>query len=206
MADKPWIFDRVRRGSEEAYHQKKEKEALEQLRGRVERERTRRYLDEELDVHDERVLKALEDLGFTREVLILLHIVPLIEVAWSDGRMNPEERKKILELAATRNIVPGTLAYERLLPLLETKPADEAFAACTRVIRAMFPTLPEEDRRGIEENLPAYASAVAHASGGVLGLGKVSREERAVLEKIAREIGDAHRDAVKAVTSNIGKA
>jgi hypothetical protein len=203
MADKPWIFDRIARGSEELYHQKKEKEVLEQLRGRVERERTRRYLDEELDVHDERVLKALEDLGFTREVLILLHIVPLIQVAWSDGRMDPKERAKILELAASRKIVPGTPAYDRLLPLLESKPPDEAFAACTRVIRAMFPTLSEEDRRGIEQNLPAYAAEVARASGGVLGMGAVSKKERAVLDRIAREIGEAHRDAVKVITSGI---
>ena len=201
MADKPWIFDQAARGNEESYYKKKEQEVLEQLRRGVERERKRQDLAEELNIHDERVLQALSDLGFTREVLVLLHVVPLIEVAWTDGSVSAAERAKILELAALRGIVPGTPAYERLIPLLERRPSDEAFAACTRVIRAMFATWPEDQRRRIEENLPAYAAAVARASGGVLGMGAVSAEERAVLDRIAREIAEAHADAAKAVTS-----
>ncbi len=203
MADKPWIFEQIARGSEESFFRKREQEILAELRRKVEHERTRKGLEQELNVHDERVLKALEDLGFTREVLVLLHVVPLLQVAWSDGSISARERAKILELAATREIVPGTPAYERLLPLLERRPPDEAFAACARVIRAMFSTWSEEQRRQIESDLPAYAAEVARASGGVLGLGAISPEERAVIDRISREIAEAHADAAKAVTGEL---
>jgi hypothetical protein len=201
MSDK-WIFDQIGRGNEETYYKKKEQEVLEKLRSAVERERERRDLGEELNIYDERVLEALSDLGFTREVLVLLHVVPLVEVAWSDGAMSPTERAKILELAALRGIVAGTPAYERLLPMLENRPPPEAFNACARVIRVMLSSWPEDQRRQIEENLPAYAAAVARASGGVLGIGAVSRQEQAVLDRIAREIADAHAEAAKGVASS----
>jgi hypothetical protein len=203
MADKPWIFEQIARGSEETFMRRKEQELIAELRRKVEAQRARQGLGQELNVHDERVLKALEDLGFTREVLVLLHIVPLVQVAWSDGTMSKAERAKILEVAATRGIVPGTPAYERLLPLLERRPPDEGFDACMRVIRAMFTSLPEEQRRQVESNLPAFAETVARASGGLLGIGAIGAEERAVLERIAREIAEAHADAAKAVTANV---
>ena len=199
--NKPWVFDQIARGNEAAYQQKKEQELLEHLRRGLERERARRNIGEALNVYDERVLEALENLGFTREVLVLLHIVPLIEVAWSDGTVSEAERAKILELAALRGIVPGTPAYDRMIPLLQDRPPPEAFAAVTRVIRVMFSTLPEEDRRRVEEVLPAYAAAVARASGGVLGIGAISHQEEIVLDRIAREIAEAHAEAAKKVTS-----
>jgi hypothetical protein len=203
MADKPWIFEQIARGSEETFMRRKEQELIAELRRKVEAERQRRGLEQELNIHDERVLKALEDLGFTREVLVLLHVMPLLQVAWSDGAISKAERAKLLELAATRGIVPGTPAYERLLPLLERRPADEGFAACMRVIRAMFTSLPEAERRNVESNLPALAEAVARASGGVLGIAAIGAEERAVLQRISREIAEAHADAAKAVTAEV---
>jgi hypothetical protein len=199
MAGKEWIFDKVARGSEESYFRQREEKLLAELRRKVDQERARRGLAEELNVFDERVLAALEDLGFTRETLVLLHIVPLIQVAWSDGKISGAERKKIVEVAAARGIVPGTPAYAKLEQLLESRPAEEGFEACLRVIRAMFTTLPEAQRRAVETDLPAFAAAVARASGGVLGVGAVDAAEKAVLDRIAREIAEAHADAARGV-------
>jgi hypothetical protein len=199
MAGKEWIFDKVGRGSEETYFRQREEKLLAELRRRVEQERARKGLAEELNIFDERVLTALEELGFTREVLVLLHIVPLIQVAWSDGTISAAERSKIVEVAAARGIVPGTPAYARLEQLLERRPPDEGFDAVFRVIRAMFSTLPEEQRRAIETDLPAFAAAVARASGGVLGVGAVAAAEKAVLDRIAREIAEAHEEAAREV-------
>lgn len=205
MANKPWIFEQIARGSEETFFHKREAELLAELRRKVASERKRKGLEEELDVHDERVLRALEEMGFTRDVLVLLHAIPLVQVAWSDGTMSPAERGKILELAATRGIVPGTPTYDRLLPLLERRPPDEAFDACTRVIRAMFSHWSEEERRTYETDLSTYAVAVARASGGVLGIGAISAKERAVLERISREIAEAHAEAAEAVVKDGAK-
>jgi len=198
---KPWIFDQISKGSEDSYFRQREEKLLAELRKRVERERARKGLSEELNVSDERVLAALEELGFTREVLVLLHIVPLVQVAWSDGTISPAERKKIVEVAAARGIVPGTAAYERLERLLAQRPPEEGFEACLRVIRAMFATLPDAQRKAIETDLPAFAAAVARASGGVLGVGAVGAAEKAVLDRISREIAEAHADAAREILS-----
>jgi hypothetical protein len=200
MAGKEWIFDQVARGSEESYFRSREEKLLAELRRKVEQQRARKGLADELDIHDERVLDALEELGLSREVLVLLHIVPLVQVAWSDGKISPAERKKILEVAGARGIVPGTPAYAKLEELLAQRPPDAGFEACLRVIRAMFSTLPDAQRRAVETDLPAFAAAVARASGGVLGLGAVGAEEQAVLDRIAREIAEAHEEAAREVT------
>jgi hypothetical protein len=203
---KPWIFDQIARGSEDSYFRAREEKLLAELRKRVERQRARQGLSEELNVADERILAALEELGFTREVLVLLHIVPLVQVAWSDGKISGAERRKIVEVAAARGIVPGTPAYERLENLLAERPPDEGFEACLRVIHAMFATLPAEQRRAVETDLPAFAHAVARASGGVLGIGAVGAEEQAVLDRIARELAEAHEEAARELTRGGGGA
>ena len=88
--------------------------------------------------------------------------------------MNESERSKILEIAALREVMPGTPGYVLLEKPLHTRPSEHAFDVCWRVIRAMFAAWPEEKRRTLEVSLPAYAVEVARMSGGLLGFRSIS--------------------------------
>jgi len=130
----------------------------------------------------------------------ILHLVPLVQVAWSDGGVTEAERTKVHEVAALRGVTPGTPGYLMLEKLLDKRPPDRAFDVCWRVIRAMFTAWPEEKRRACEVSLPAYAAAVASVSGGLLGFRAISADERTVLQRVAREIAEAHTEAARTIT------
>ena len=82
---KPWIFEEIARGREEAYFRQKEAELIEELRRRFHQQQDRERLAEEVGVHDEQILRTFEELGFSRDTVTILHLVPLVQVAWSDG-------------------------------------------------------------------------------------------------------------------------
>ena len=86
--------------------------------------------------------------------------------------------------------------------LLHTRPSDGAFDVCWQVVRAMLAGWPEEKRRAFEVSLPAYAAEVASVSGGLLGFHSISAEERTALQRVAREIAEAHTEAARAITES----
>jgi hypothetical protein len=197
---KPWIFEEIARGREEAYFRQKEAELIEELRRRFHHQQDRERLADEVGVHDEQILRTFEELGFSRETVTILHLVPLVQVAWSDGGVTEAERAKIREVAALRGVTSGTPGYLMLEKLLDRRPSDRGFDVCWQVIRAMFSAWPEEKRRAFEVSLPAYAATVASVSGGLLGFRGISAEERTALQRVAREIAEAHTEAARTIT------
>lgn len=115
--------------------------------------------------------------------------------------MSEGERSTILEIVALREVMPGTAGYVLLEKLLHTRPSEHAFAVCWHVIRAMFAAWPEEKRRTLEVSLPAYAVEVANISGGLLGFRSISTDERTALQRVAREIAEAHTEGAHTITA-----
>ena len=203
---KQWIFDAIARGREDAYFRKKDAELIEELRRKFREQQDRERFANEVGVHDEQILKTLDELGFSRDTVMMLHLVPLVQVAWSDGAVTDAERAKIYEVAALRGVTPGTPGYAMLEKLLDNRPSDRAFEVCWQVIRAMMAAWPEEKRRDFEVSLPSYAAEVASVSGGLLGYRATSPEEKAELERVAREIAEAHTDAARTITESASDA
>jgi tellurite resistance protein len=57
-----------------------------------------------------------------------------------------------------------------------------------RAIRAILESRPETEREASRSDLLSTATAIAEASGGLLGFRAVSPEERAVLARISQEL------------------
>ena len=93
----------------------------------------------------------LEELGFSRDTIAILHLVPLVQVAWSDGRVTEAEQSRIRELAALRAVKLGTPGYATLEKLPDERPPDRAFDLLWRVIRAMVAPWPSEKREALGE-------------------------------------------------------
>jgi tellurite resistance protein len=183
---------------EEEFFAKQELELKKRLRKRAEEVARRQGLSEELGVADEAVLATLEQMGFTRETATVLHLVPLAQVAWADGSVSPDEKQKILELAALRGVEAGSSAHEKLTKILTEKPAPAMFDAAIRVMKAVFESLPEDQRNEVSRDVVSCAEQVAAASGGFLGLGgKVSKQEQAAIHKVAQEFAESHKAAAK---------
>lgn len=183
------IFDDMKRAKEEEYFRKKEKELIEKMRQRAQLEAERQKMQQASGITDEDIIKDLQQLGYDHETIKLLHLVPLLQVAWSEGQITARERELILEAARSRGITEGSLAYARLSEWLSRRPQEEFFERTLRIIASLLESLPAQERESSRQDLLSYCLRIASASGGILGLGSISERERAALERIAAELG-----------------
>jgi hypothetical protein len=173
---------------EEEYFHRKERELIEKMRVRAAAEEQRRRLGEETGVGDEDVLRDLQDLGYTPETVMLLHLVPLIQTAWAEGGVTQKERDLIVKAARSRGITAGSPADQQLDLWLAQRPSNELFEKTLRAIRTILQAQPDDARAASEKDLLALASAIATASGGIVGFRAVSDEERQILAHISEEL------------------
>jgi tellurite resistance protein len=187
VADKEFLGDR-RRTQEEEYFQRREQELIAKLQRRGREEETRRRLAERTGVADQKILRDLETLGYTPETVMLLHLVPLLQVAWAEGRVSDREQALIIEVARARGIEAGSAADSQLATWLATRPSADFFEGTLRAIGAILQARPPEEREASRRDLLSCCTAIASASGGIVGLGKMSPQERKVLARISQEL------------------
>lgn len=187
MTDRDAFAERGRSLEEEYFH-RKERELIEKMRVRAAAEEQRRRLGEETGVGDEDVLRDLQDLGYTPETVMLLHLVPLIQTAWAEGGVTQKERDLIVKAARSRGITAGSPADQQLDLWLAQRPSNELFEKTLRAIRTILQAQPDDARAASEKDLLALASAIATASGGIVGFRAVSDEERQILAHISEEL------------------
>lgn len=174
---------------EDEYFHRKEKELIEKLRKKSATEAQLKELSEATGIPDEDVLRTLQELGYTRDTVAVLHLVPLIQVAWADRKVTPPEREMILEASSLHGVAGGSAAYLQLTDWLDNRPSDEFFEQSLRIIGTILQTNPETQGMSGSDVL-AHSIRVAEASGGILGFGnKISDEERAMLQRIANAVG-----------------
>ncbi len=187
MVDRDGITDEARK-REEDYFRKRDRELIEKMRQAAAAEQTRRDLEARTGLHDPELLRDLEELGFTPQTISLLPLVPIVQVAWAEGGVSEAERKLVVQLARSRGVEAGSDADRQLAAWLERRPSADVFSRATRLIRAMLDQpSPAAGELSVDE-LIKYCEAIAAASGGVLGIGRVSAEERATLTKIAQAL------------------
>ena len=172
------------RAHEDDYFRKKDLELIENLRNAEAAARQRNALEQETGLHDPEMLRELAALGFTPETIPLLPLIPVLQVAWAEAGISTAERALILGLARTRGIAEDSPADRQLALWLDIRPSEDTFHKATRLIRAMLEA-PEHRVDLSAHDLIDYCDKIAHASGGLFGIGAVSPEERAALKEIS---------------------
>lgn len=185
MTDKEVFGDR-RRALEDEYFHRQERELMEKLRQRGLEDATRRGMSERTGVADEEILRDLQALGYTPETVMLLHLVPLLQMAWAEGSVSDSERDLILEAARARGVDKDSAADRQLAAWLTDRPSEELFEKTLRAIGAILQLRSSEERDASEKDLVTRLTAIASASGGILGFGKVSPQEQEMLGRITQ--------------------
>jgi uncharacterized tellurite resistance protein B-like protein len=185
---------------EERYFRKKEQELIKRLKEKAKKEAARKGLLEAVGVSDEGILQTLEELGYNRDTVSVLHLFPLVVVAWADGAVSENERAKILEAARAWDVTEGKPAHARLREWLDERPDEIRTSRALRVIRDLMQFRSGEKQQDYRKSVLALCEQVAEASGGILGIyGKISREERAVIKRVANELAVSHKKAAEKV-------
>ena len=94
-----------------------------------------------------------------------------------------------VKLARSRGVAEGSAADMQLEQWMANRPAEAVFERAGRLIAAVLASGSEQTTGGLTtHDLVAYCEKIASASGGILGMGKISAEERALLSRIADDL------------------
>ena len=189
MTEKGFLRYRER-ALENEYFYRKDRELIERLHEKGRKEAERRTLEEELQTHDPVFLQQLQAAGFSPDNLLLLHLIPLVEVAWSEGDVTARERELILALAARRGFDSGSVAYQQLVGWLDSRPEPGFFETTYEAIRKLLALQDDTSRQATREDLVAWCTKIAEATGGILRMAPISRDERDCLRQIAVRISE----------------
>jgi hypothetical protein len=120
------------------------------------------------------------------ETLAAVALIPLIEVAWCDGSVSPDERDAVLNAAAARGIAADSASHDALRQWLEERPDPRIVAAWKDYVHEMAKVMPKDTVAELKRTLMDRARQVAAAAGGFLGLATISKHEQAKLDELAK--------------------
>jgi len=172
------------RALENQFYEKENQQKLAAMKQKLDTQGSKEELRKASGMSDEAVLEKLVALGLRGNTIAALSLVPLIQVAWADGKIQDNERTAILQGAHGKGLEKGTPGYELLQSWLQKQPSDELIAAWEAYIKALASQLNDEQNRLLKNQIVGFAKMVAAAAGGILGFGKVSASEEKVLHRI----------------------
>ena len=177
-----------KRKLEEDYFRKQDQELIEKMRRAAAAVRERQELEAKTGVHDAELLRDLQELGFTADTVQLLPLVPLIQTAWAEGGVSDAERALIVAFARRRGIQAGTVADGVLDEWLAERPSADVFRRADRLIGALLAAGSSTATDLTVDDLVKQCENIAAASGGILGIGRISADERAAISEIASQL------------------
>lgn len=146
---------------------------------------TKENLSRVSGITNEAVLQKLVDLDIRPELLTTLLVIPLIEIAWSDGELHEKERQVLLESVQKAGMRNRQVDPEILKAWIKKRPTPELFEAWEHYVQALSSQLSDEERLALKEDMMSDARKIAESAGGFLGFGTVSDAEQKMLDKLA---------------------
>jgi len=147
----------------------------------------RRAIEQTTGTNDASIVDRIEQLGFNGESIKVLDLLPLIHVAWADGRIQKSERALILSILEQRGIPPRSDASLFIEALLEARPSETFLAESL----ALLVDLAAKTGAN-KDDIVDLCTKVADAGGGLMSFGaKTTDAERALIKDVATALGDS---------------
>ena len=180
------LFGDRRKSLEEEFFRRQDAALIAQRRTEEERRAARATLAAASHITDDVLLDQLVAFGISADTLTALSLVPLVEVAWADGRGEDAEKRAILAAAGAAGLDETGAGHKLLEGCLSERSHTGLRKMWEQYITSMCTRLSAEERDALKAELLRQVRSVAAAAGGFLGLGsKVSSEEEALLAEIA---------------------
>ena len=179
-------FGERRKNLEDAFFKDRDQQLLEKMRRELESFEESKKLAHVSGITEERVLKNLVQAGVRAETMTAVTLIPLVEVAWCDGSVSPEERDAVLNAASRAGIHPDSAPYGLLREWLKNKPDSHIIEAWRDYVSEMAQLMPAENLAEMKRNMIDRCTRVAEAAGGFLGLNTISKHERAKIDELAQ--------------------
>lgn len=133
------------------------------------------------------VLERARELGLDEHTAKVVHLLPLVHVAWASQEVTRAERSIILQAARAGGIDKDDAAMHFLEALLEHRPSNHFFDQVHDLLRSLLRV-----RGAKPDSILDLCREVAGASGGFLGMGStISVEEARLIEQFQEKFGAA---------------
>lgn len=174
---------------EDAFFLENDRKLIDQLHKMQKMKENMTSLEMVSGIKNEAILKKLVELDIRPEIVAAITIVPIIEVAWADGKLDEKEENAILKISvehfgADHNI-PEILINEWLIQ----KPSPQMLDAWVHYLQGLVELMSPEETASLKNTLLSQAREVAEASGGFLGLNKISAAEEKMLKGLEKAFG-----------------
>jgi hypothetical protein len=177
------------RALEDSFFANENARLLQELRETVAREDKKNEFREYLNIENDEVLDALVELAVEPETLVAFTLVPLVEVAWADGEIQPREREAIIKAAVERGVEEGSPTCNLLRNWLETPPDPKLLETWGGYIEELMSSLGDQMRAQMKKTVLGRARAIAEAAGGFLGIASISAAEQKKLDELEWAFG-----------------
>ena len=172
---------------EDAFFVRENARLLEGMRRKADEKARRQQLSDVVRVKDEAFLDRLMALGITPATVLALQLIPLLFVAWADGRLDEKEREAVLRAARGREGTAEEATIRLIGDWLAHEPEPRLLELWKEYVRQIWGKFTRDEQWRMRENVLKSAREVAEASGGFLRLtARTSAEERKVIEEFER--------------------
>jgi hypothetical protein len=170
---------------EEAFFRDMDSMIVSRLRSEADSQDARQLL-QSTGLHDETLIDELTRLGVTAEGLIAMRLVPLVMVAWAEHGVDQAERETVLSQAIEVGIAEGSVAAVLLEFWLNKRPPAAILDAWKRYMTVELAKMSKLARDKLVTLMEHQMMAVANASGGYLGVGNISANEKQLIDMMTR--------------------
>ncbi len=184
---------------EEAFFYRMDQELIELLSKRLQREEKIRLFANSTGIRDRQGLESLVDSGFELSTLTAFIWVPLIFVAWADGNADEFEKKSFFDVLTSKGIASETASMMVAHAWFRQSPKEELWKLWEDFTATTMSSLNPVIRNELIDEIVGLCHVVAHSSGGLLGLGKISPSESKVIDRVIESL---HRSDMKNATIN----
>jgi hypothetical protein len=157
--------------------------AREAFRAKIEEQESRDALAAALGISESDVLDSLVQVGITAETLAALAMIPLVAVAWADGKLDDAEREALERAADEANVTDDHRAL--LGEWLSAAPDASLLDAWKQYAETLAREMDTAACNALCTRIVGGAREVAESAGGFLGIGnKISASEADVLAEL----------------------
>jgi len=183
-SDKVKGLKETARALEDSFFAKENERILKELRAASARENKKKEFREYLNIDNDEFLDALVDLEVEPETLVAFTLVPLVEVAWADGEIQPKERDAIIKAAVDRCVDEDSPTAQLLRNWLQTPPDPLLLEIWESYIAELKKSVGDSALAHMKSSVIGRARAIAEAAGGFLGVAAISAAEKKMLDKL----------------------
>ena len=171
---------------EDAYFAAQDRRLAEQLKLRLDADEREKVLAYSLGLTGELAHQGFANLKTGIEVVAAMALLPLVEVAWCDGEVSPEEKTAVQRAALEMGMEPDSPLSLFLQNWIEQRPSRQAVQAWREYVKAFSAMVEPDTAAVVKEKILGRAEKIARAAGGILGFGnRISISERACLDELA---------------------